>query len=262
MYNTLHNILSDKTGGDVFDCFSPWHFFYIFITIAAIAISLYVTRNKGQATKEKLLKVLIGSVFALYILDFFLMPFAYGQIYVDKLPFHSCTSMCIMCFASRNCNFLKKYRLNFAMLGFLSNLAYLCYPAGIMWFQIHPLSYRVIQTLVFHALMTVYCLLALLLDEEQPKIKQWYRNLIILCSLTVWAMLGNGFYTGSNEDIGYYESPNWFFVKQDPFYALPADIAPYIAPWLNIAAFLAAEILLCLAIAQIRKLKFFNNTAK
>ena len=252
MYTKLHEIFADKVGGDIFTCFGPWHFFYIFLTVAAVAISLYFMKNKGQEARDRLLKAFIGVAFGLYMLDFFIMPFAYGTIYVDKLPFHSCTLMSIMCFLSRNCKTLRPLRSNFALLGLLSNLAYLCYPAGVMWYEIGPLSYRVIQTLLFHSVMVMYCLLTILLDEG-IKLKDWYRDLIILCSLTVWAILGNALYTGSCEDVGYYEAPNWFFVKQDPFYALQADIAPYIAPWLNIVAFLGAEVLIRLVYVSVTK---------
>lgn len=252
MYTKLHEIFADKVGEDVFTCFGPWHFFYIFLTVAAVAISLYFMKNKGQEARERLLKAFAGIAFGLYILDFFLMPFAYGQIYVEKLPFHSCTLMCVMCFLSRNCRSLRPWRSNFALLGLLSNLGYLCYPAGVMWYQIGPLSYRVIQTLLFHSVMVVYCLLTILIDEGL-RLKDWYRDLIILCSLTLWALIGNTLYNGALDEVGYNETLNWFFVKQDPFYALPADIAPYIAPWFNIIAFLCAEVLIRLVYVTVTK---------
>ena len=259
MYVTLHNILSDKTGGDIFVCFGAWHFFYIFLAIAAITLSLYFTRNKCQKDKNRLLNILISIAFGLYMLDFFLMPFAYGEIDIEKLPFHSCTSMCIMCFVSRVCGALKKYRQNFALLALISNLVYLLYPAGVMWYQIHPLSYRVIRTLLFHAIMVVYCLLSLLLDSDGLKIKEWYSNLVILCSLTIWAIIGNALYSGTLDELDYNKSFNWFFVKNDPFYAIPSDISPYVMPFINITAFLAVEIMFCLIITEIRKLKFFKK---
>lgn len=253
MYTTLHNIFADQTGGEVFTCFSPWHFFYIFLVIATITLTLLWAKGKDQTARDKALKLFIGIAFGLYMLDFFLMPFAYGRIDIDKLPFHSCTSMSIMCFLSRNCKSLKKFRLNFALLGLLSNLAYLCYPAGVAWYEIHPLSYRAIQTLLFHSAMVTYCILTLLIDEEKLSFKHWYRDLAILCTLTVWALIGNTLYSGTLESVNYSEDFNWFFVKQDPFDALPADIAPYIAPWLNIIAFFAAEMLIRWVFVIVRK---------
>ena len=253
MYTTLHNIFADKTGGEVFTCFSLWHFFYIFLAIATITFTLLWARNKDQDSKEKALKLFIGIAFGLYMLDFFLMPFAYGRIYVEKLPFHSCTSMSIMCFLSRNCKSLKKFSLNFALLGLLSNLTYLCYPAGVAWYEIHPLSYRAVQTLLFHSAMVVYCFLTIVIDKEKLTFKHWYRDLVLLCSLNVWALIGNTLYSGSLESIDYSEDLNWFFVKRDPLDAIPTDISPYIAPWLNIIVFLAAEMLIRLIFSVIQK---------
>ncbi len=244
MYTKLHDILADKTGGEVFTCFSAWHFFYIFLVIGTVSLTVYLCRNKNRYVREKVLKCFIAVAFGIYMLDFFLMPFAYGEIDIDKLPFHSCTAMSIMCFLSRNNHALRKYRLCFALLGLLSNLMYLCYPAGVMWYEIHPLSYRAVQTLLFHSVMIMYCALTLLIDHEKLSLKHWYRDLAILGILTVWATLGNALYSGTADSVGYAHDFNWFFVKQDPFYALPADIARYIAPWLNIVAFFALEILI------------------
>ena len=66
--------------------------------------------------KQKVLKVLIYVAFGLYIADFFMMPLSQNEINIEKLPFHACTSMCVMCFLSYHNSFLNKYRTSFAML--------------------------------------------------------------------------------------------------------------------------------------------------
>ena len=152
MYLFLHKLLADRIGGVVFRCFGPWHFFWIALT-AAVFAALYL-HLRSREGREKTLGVLIDLCFGLYILDFFLMPLAYGEIDIEKLPFHACTAMCVMCFLSRRSRFLGRFRGSFALLGFVSNLVYLVYPAGVMWHGVHPLCYRVIQTLGFHGLMT------------------------------------------------------------------------------------------------------------
>ena len=129
-------------------------------------------KGKEEKTKEKVERGLIKFAFSLYILDLFLMPLAYGEIDIEKLPFHACTSMCVMCFLSYYNTFLEKYRTSFVLLGFISNLVYLLYPAGVMWYGVHPMSYRVIQTLLFHASMTVYCLLTLVFNYKNINIKK------------------------------------------------------------------------------------------
>lgn len=251
MYAFLSNLLSDKKGGEIFSCFNLWHICYMLIVFAMIAIAILCLRHKSQTAKQKVISLFIHCAFGLYMADFFLMPFAYGKIDVEKLPFHICTAMCVMCFWSRHNRFLGKFKLQFALLGFISNLVYLIYPAGVMWYQVHPLSYRVIQTLLFHGLMTAYGLLTLIFDDTGLNRKHWYKDLAILAAMTLWAIVGNMLYNG--HAWGQTNFFNWFFVVRDPFYMIPADIAPLIMPFLNIALFFGVEMLVYAIYFGIRK---------
>lgn len=239
MYSILHELLSDKKDGVLFTCFSIPHIIYITAALATALIVLYRFRHKSDAVKEKVTRCFLYTAFGLYIADFFLMPLAYNEIDIEKLPFHVCTAMCVMCFFSYHSSFLSRYRISFALLGFISNLVYLIYPAGIMWHQVGPLSYRVLQTLTFHGLMTVYGLLMLVYEGKQLQFKKCYRELFVLAGMTLWAMLGNSIYNGTSEHYSHFF--NWFFVIQDPFYIFPEKFSPYIMPVINIAAFYAAE---------------------
>lgn len=236
MYGLLSEILSDKRGEAIFSCFGMWHLCYLFVVAVVITVVIVYAGKKGKEERQKLSAYFINGAFGLYIADFFLMPFAYGEIDVEKLPFHACTAMCVMCFLSRHNAFLKKFKLQFAMLGFVSNLVYLIYPAGLMWYQIHPLSYRVIQTLLFHGAMTGYGLFVLLFEEDK---REWKKDLLVISAMTIWALLGNTLYNG--QAWGKTRFYNWFFVVRDPFYILPESIAPIIMPFLNIALFMVVE---------------------
>ncbi len=255
MYEFLHNLLSDKRGGEIFTLFSAWHFFYIALATLSVIMILFALRRKEKQTKQKTALWLISIAFSLYIADFFLMPLAYGAIDIEKLPFHACTAMCVMCFLSHHIKFLEKYRTSFVMLGFLSNFIYLIYPAGVMWHAVHPLSYRVIQTLIFHAVMTVYGLITLVYEYEKIDIKKCYRDLLVIVCMTAWALLGNYAYNGTSEEYSHFF--NWFFVVRDPFYALPESVAPFVMPLLNIVLFFVVEILFHLVIWSIKQTK--NN---
>ena len=241
MYTFLSNLLSDKKGGEIFTLFSAWHFFYIVLTAVTVALVLILLKNKSESSKNKTTKAFIYIAFGLYVLDFFAMPLAYGEIDIEKLPFHACTAMCVMCFLSYHIRFLEKYRLSFVLLGLISNLVYLIYPAGVMWHAVHPLSYRVIQTLVFHSVMTAYGSLILIYEYKKFEIKKCYRDLSVILFMTVWALIGNYTYNGSAE--GYSHFFNWFFVVRDPFYAIPESIAPFVMPLLNVAVFFAVEMI-------------------
>ncbi len=241
MYPFLHELLSDKTGGEIFTCFGPWHLFWIGLTAGFSAgLGMYL-RKQDLQRRDQALRGLFSLAFGLYVLDFFLMPLAYGEIDIEKLPFHACTAMCVMCFLSRR-RFLGRFRASFALLGFVSNFVYLIYPAGVMWHAVHPLCYRVIQTLGFHGLMTAACLMALIFGERGS----WPQHLTVTAAMTAWAMLGN--YTYNNDDRLY----NWFFVVRDPFGILPADLAPFVMPLLNLVIFFAVELAVC---AVLRRLK-------
>ncbi len=253
MYNFLHNLLSDKKGGEIFSLFGAWHFFYIALAALSVITILFALKGKEKQVKQKVSSLLISIAFGLYVADFFLMPLAYGEIDIEKLPFHACTAMCVMCFLSYRVKFLEKYRGSFVMLGFLSNVIYLIYPAGVMWHAVHPLSYRVIQTLIFHSVMSVYGLITLLYDNDKIDIKKWYRGLLVVVGMTLWALLGNYAYNGESD--GYSHFFNWFFVVRDPFYAIPETVAPFVMPILNIGMFFAAEMLLHLAIWSVKRTK-------
>ena len=106
MYDVLNALLSDKKGGLVFECFDLWHIgFLLCVVLAAVFLSLYL-RKRNDTQRSKVINAVINIAFGLYVLDFFLMPFAFEQIYIEKLPFHVCTAMCVMCFLSRYNSFL------------------------------------------------------------------------------------------------------------------------------------------------------------
>ncbi len=254
MYAFLSELLSDKKGGTVFSCFGFWHLCYLIVAISVMVIAVVYLKKKDNEIKQKASSLFINCAFGLYIADFFLMPFAYGEIDIEKLPFHVCTAMCVMCFWSRHNRFLGRYKQQFALLGFISNLVYMIYPAGLMWYQVHPFSYRVIQTLLFHGLMTGYGLLVLIFDDLRLDWKRCYRDLAVIVCMTLWALLGNALYNG--EAWGCINNFNWFFVTQDPFYIIPKNIAPYIMPFLNVIVFFAVEMIVYAIYFGIKKSKF------
>lgn len=251
VYSLMNGLLSDKKGGPVFACFDVWHFCYIALFIVIAAAVVCALKNRSALARIRASRFFINAAFGVYIADFFLMPFAYGEIDIEKLPFHVCTAMCVMCFLSNRIRFLEKYKWNFALLGFISNLVYLIYPAGVMWHQVHPLSYRVVQTLTFHGLMTVYGLLVLAFESDGANPKKCYRDLTVLAGMTAWAMLGNLLYNGETQEYSHFF--NWFFVVRDPFYVLPQNIAPFVMPFLNVAVFFAVEMIVYLIVCRSRR---------
>ena len=245
MHSILRQLLSDKPNGVLFRCFDPWHIGYIALFMGIGLFALYALKSKSESHREKNANLFLNIAFGLYILDFFLMPLAYGEIDIEKLPFHICTAMCVMCFLSRRSERLKPYAVTFAVLGFLSNLGYLIYPAGLMWHETHPLSYRVAQTLCFHGLMSVYGLIVLVYETKADCIKTWKQALTVIVCMVLWALFGNYCYNGER----FY---NWFFVVRDPFYILPAEAARFIMPLFNVVLFFSAQMFIYFIIDKIK----------
>lgn len=249
MFELLSNLLKDHKGEVIFNCFGIWHILFMIIIFGSIITITLLLKNKDKSTQKKAINTTINIVFGLYILDFFLMPLAYGSIDIEKLPFHICTVSCVLCFFSRHNKFLEKYKLQFALFGLIGNIIYVIYPAGVGWYQIAPYSYRVIQTLLYHGLMTLYGILTLAYDDEKLEWKNCWKELIVIILMTLWALLGNAVY---NSDARVY---NWFFVVQDPFNILPKNIAPIIMPFVMVFIISFADILVYLSYFGIKKLK-------
>lgn len=124
MYAYISEFLSDKKDGAIFSCLEIWHFCYILGFLFIVTILIVHLRQRDRQSQQKGISFFINAAFCLYIADLFLMPFAYGKIDVEKLPFHICTAMCVMCFWSRHNQFLARFRQHFALLGFISNLIF------------------------------------------------------------------------------------------------------------------------------------------
>lgn len=239
MYSFLNTWLSDQKGGTVFSCFGIWHLLYIAVILGMISALTLLLIRRSKETQKRAIHISINLALGLYLADFFLMPFAYGEIDIEKLPFHACTAMCVMCFLSRHTSFLGKYKSQLALLGLISNLVYVIYPGGVGQYQIHPLSYRAIQTLLFHGVMSAYGIFTLTFENHGFSWKTCYRELITVSLMSLWALLGNTLYNGTSGDYSHFF--NWFFVVRDPFYLIPQEIAPFVMPFLTPIAFFAVE---------------------
>lgn len=226
MYEIISNILSDKKDGLIFKCFGIPHLIMIILTILLIILLYLLLNKKEESIKNKVLNILVFIPFALYILDIFLMPFAYGSFDIEKLPFHICTSSSLLCFFTRFIKPFNKFKKEAIILGLIGNFIYLIYPAGVMWYGVNVLTYRVIQTLMFHASMVIYTILALSFKDVTLSYKTCYKDLIAISILIIWALFGNICYNGLNGR--FY---NWFFVVQDPFNIFPREISKYFMPF-------------------------------
>ena len=88
MYTQVSRLLSDIKGGPVFVCFDIWHICYILLFVGIAVFGFLYLRNKDSKVRKSFIDGFVIAAFALYIADFFLMPFAYGEISVlDRFHF-------------------------------------------------------------------------------------------------------------------------------------------------------------------------------
>lgn len=268
MYEILRNLLSDKNNGIlVFEAFSLCHILFLIFLIGGIVLTLVSFKNKSQEAKNKLINFTVTLALCLYIADFFLMPFSYGNIDIDKLPFHLCTSMSIMCVLARHTKFFAKFKTSFTIMGLIGALMYLTYPAGVA--SADGYSYRILQTVIYHGLMIAQGVFAIAFNDLDLKWNTLKYDAIAILVLTVWALLGNTLYSGvitetcscvegcTNIVTVYNHDFNWFFVKHDALYIISDEIDIYFAPILMIIVIFG---MCCLIrFISIKLLDFFNK---
>ncbi len=242
MYNFLHKILQDHTGSAVFAPYNLWHCLYLVLLIGSITAIGLLLKNKSEKIKTRAVDLTISLAFGLYMADFFLMPFSYGYVDIDKLPFHICTLMSVMCFASRHNAFLGRFKTAFTMMGLVGALIYVAYPAGVANGEVSIFSYRILQTLLFHGLMVAYGVWSLLFGDAKPTWRTSYKDLGVISANILLAVIANHLYSGVENG----RSFNWCFIVSDPLCIIPDSVAPYVMPFIIIAIFFAIDMLIYL----------------
>lgn len=228
MYDFISGILSKEEGNLVLKAFGIWHIFYLLIIFGGIILTLILLRNKDEKVKKRTINITINCAFILYILDFFLMPFAYGYIDIDKLPFHICTLMGVMAFVGRNNKFFNKYITQFTLLGLIGALMYITYPSGVADGKVFAFSYRIVQTMMYHGLVVAHGIFSLAFGDIKIEWKKIYKELIMISIMAMVAVVANLSYSGKLGEF------NWFFVSGDPFGIIPENIAIYVMPFIMI----------------------------
>jgi len=83
-------------------------------------------------------------------------------------------------------------------------------------------------------------------DRSVPFFRERWKNslkeLKVLIGMVLWALLGNHLYNGIGGNYDY--RFNWFFVIKDTFGMLPENVAPFVMPFVVVAVFYMATLLL------------------
>lgn len=185
--------------------FSIPHFVYLALIFGSVLGLWFYLRRQDNGKKEKLLRYLAYALVISYLSDFFVHEFVYGEMNIDKLPFHICTALCpLVAIAQFNRNG-DKIKEPVTMLAVLAPMMYLCYPANIG--DGEPWCYQAVQTMFYHGTLMTWGILNLSLGVVKPELRKSWKSGALLVGITLWAKLGNLLL-----------EHNWFFLEEDAFY--------------------------------------------
>jgi uncharacterized membrane protein YwaF len=185
--------------------FSIPHFVYMFLIFGGIFLAWKLLHKKSPEKKEQALRFLAYALALSYFSDFFVHDFVYGEMNMDKLPFHVCTVLCpLMLVAQFNRNGHKIIE-PVTVLAVLGPMMYLCYPASIG--DGEPWCYQAVQTMFFHGVLLAWGVLNLALGKVRLNWKNCWKCAVVLVGITLWAKLGNVLL-----------EHNWFFLNEDALY--------------------------------------------
>lgn len=197
--------MSHFNTGITITAFSIPHLVYLFLIFGGIFLAWFLLRKKSFETRDRALRFLAYALVISYLSDFFVHDFVYGEMNIDKLPFHICTVLCpLMAIAQFN---RKGDRIlePVTALAVLAPLMYLCYPASIG--DVEPWCYQAVQTMFFHGVLFAWGVLNLALGKVQLHWNNCWKSGAALVLITLWAKLGNVLL-----------EHNWFFLEEDAFY--------------------------------------------
>ncbi|MBQ8319408.1 MAG: YwaF family protein [Clostridia bacterium] len=185
--------------------FSISHFVYLILIFGGIALGAFFLNKKGEQTREKALRFLAYALVVSYLSDFFVHDFVYGEMNIDKLPFHLCTVMCpVVAFTQFNKRF-EKFLEPVTALAIVGPMMYIVYPASIG--DGEPWCYQAVQTMFFHGVELAWGILNLATGKVRLGLKNVWKSAVLLALITLWAKLGNLIL-----------EHNWFFLEEDAFY--------------------------------------------
>ena len=221
MIEWFHGLFSDNIGGPTIGLFSIWHIMYLVVILGIVIGGIFLLRNRSEKTKRRVVSIALIFALVTYAADFFAMPFYInGDIYayLDKLPFHICTSISIIA-AFTHFKKIKWLETPVAVLCVVAPLMYMTYPGSAL--SGSAFSYRVVQTMLYHGAVLAYGVWAISTKQVEMKIKNVWKELVVIVVIALWATLGNTLYVFGDR------SYNWFFMNGSPF-GFPAQIQPFI----------------------------------
>jgi uncharacterized membrane protein YwaF len=228
--------------------FSVAHIVYMMLIFGGVIAGYFLFRNADALKKERILRFLAYALAFSYFSDFFVHDFVYGEMNMDKLPFHVCTVLCPLVLVAQFNRNGHKIAEPVATLAALAPMMYLCYPASVG--DGEPWCYQAVQTMFFHGVLMAWGILNIALGAVKPDIRHIWKSAVLLTGITLWAKLGNVLL-----------AHNWFFLEEDAFYIglVEQGIIPkWVLMVVNPVVFFLAVLALygvCYAVKRISKKK-------
>ena len=186
--------------------FSVSHIVYLLLIAVGIVGCWLWMRKKNPQRQERVLRFLAYALVISYISDFFVHEFVYGDVVINKLPFHICTVLCpLVAYAQFNRNGGRILE-PIVILSCLAPTMYLSFPASVG--EGEPWCYQAVQTMFYHGVLLAWGVLSVAFGKVKPDIRNCWKSAVVLALVTLWAAFGNSLY----------ENQNWFFLQEDAFY--------------------------------------------
>ena len=213
------------------DVFNFWHILYATVIIGTTILLGTVLSKKSEKVQDRVLSIIASATAFLYLSDFFIQPLMHGdasvagEMNIDKLPFHICTLLCpVLNFVqhSRCCGkLIKAIKEPVAILAIVGPLMYICYPSGAVG-DISPICYKMLQTFIYHGLVFSWGFNMIATKRVIPSIKRFWKTVVGLGCVALWASLGNALYISPEEHF------DWFFLTGSSFPFIPEKLMPIV----------------------------------
>ena len=228
--------------GPWIELFNTAHILYLVLIIGLTITLALVVKNKFPKYQAKVLNIVAVAVIATYIADFFIMPISRVNtdptrqlIDPEKLPFQLCTFMGVVIpFVQFNRKLKNNLHIKEAavVLSIAASLMYLVYPGSAIG-EIGALTYKVVQTFLFHGLVFCWGLLNITFKEVTLRFKNMWKPALGILVAMLWASFGN---------VAYYSE---LFSCECNFCFLKVSFIPFIPDNLMPVAFFAAVYSVC-----------------
>lgn len=190
MSNLFHNIFGNVPSNHSMHIYGIEHCLFLIFSIIFVVLICVIFYRKSQNTKEKISNILAIILVSLYIFDFFVQPFWYGGLCIDKLPFHICTLLSILIMFVSFCGKFKKYKSIIVAYSILAAAIFVLAPINYFEHKIAWYSYSIIQPFIYHAILLTWGIFTLITKQVSLKLNEIWQPILGLIPIALWGTMG------------------------------------------------------------------------